>query len=227
MAEQAELREAFRALRTSVLLASAGRPPRSLAFISAEAGEGKTTVCCNLAISLANLGKRVLVIDADIRRPGIQGFFDVSGSAGLVNYLAGEGEWRSFVQMSSVKGLDCLICGPDPPNPSELLSSERMEALIKDAMNDYNFVLVDSPPLLNVTDGRIVATVVEGAILVVKGGATSREHVQRAQGCVADVGARVIGVVLNGIDLRQAGYYYALHDGAHRRGGDGRQRVSA
>jgi polysaccharide biosynthesis transport protein len=227
LTEQSELREAFRALRTSVLLASAGRPPRSLAFISAEAGEGKTTVCCNLAISLANLGKRVLVIDADIRRPGIQGFFDVSGSAGLVNYLAGEGEWRSFVQMSSVKGLDCLICGPDPPNPSELLSSERMEALIKDAMNDYNFVLVDSPPLLNVTDGRIVATVVEGAVLVVKGGATSREHVQRAQGCVADLGARVIGVVLNGIDLRQAGYYYALHDGARRRGSDNRQRVSA
>jgi polysaccharide biosynthesis transport protein len=227
MAEQSELREAFRALRTSVLLASAGRPPRSLAFISAEAGEGKTTVCCNLAISLAHLGKRVLVIDADIRRPGIQGFFDVSGSSGLVNYLAGEGEWRSFVQVSNVKGLDCLICGPEPPSPSELLSSERMEALIKDAMNDYNFVLVDSPPLLNVTDGRIVATVVEGAVLVVKGGVTSREHVQRAQGCVADLGARVIGVVLNSVDLRQAGYYYALHDGSRRRAGDGRQRVSA
>lgn len=210
-----------------MLLASAGRPPRSLAFISAEAGEGKTTVCCNLAISLANLGKRVLVIDADIRRPGIQGFFDVSGSAGLVNCLAGEGEWRSFVQMTSVKGLDCLICGPEPPNPSELLSSERMEELIKDAMNDYNFVLVDSPPLLNVTDGRIVSTVVEGAVLVVKGGATSREHVQRAQGCVADLGARVIGVVLNGIDLRQTGYYYALQDKARRRSSDGRERVSA
>lgn len=225
--EQAELREAFRALRTSVLLASAGRAPRSLAFISAEAGEGKTTVCCNLAIALANLGKRVLVIDADIRRPAIQGFFDIAGSRGLVNYLAGEGEWRNYVQMSNVKGLDCLIAGPEPPNPSELLSSERMEALVKDAMSDYNFVLVDSPPLLNVTDGRIVATVVEAAILVVKGGATSREHVQRAQGCVGNLGARVIGVVLNGIDLRQAGYYYALHDGTRRRTGDERQRASA
>jgi protein-tyrosine kinase len=169
----------------------------------------------------------VLVIDADIRRPGIQDFFDVSGSAGLVNCLAGEGEWRSFVQMTGVKGLDCLICGPEPPNPSELLSSERMEGLIKDAMNDYNFVLVDSPPLLNVTDGRIVATVVEGAVLVVKGGATSREHVQRAQGCVADLGARVIGVVLNGVDLRQTGYYYALHDKARRRSSEGRARASA
>lgn len=224
--EQSEMREAFRALRTSVLLASAGRAPRSLAFISAEIGEGKTTVCCNLAISLANLGKRVLVIDADIRRPGIQTFFDISGSSGLANYLAGEGEWRSFVQMSSVKGLDCLICGPEPPNPGELLSSERMEALIKDAMNDYNFVLVDSPPLLNLADGRIVATIVEGAVLVVKGGATSKEQVQRAQGWVTEVGARVIGVVLNGVDLRQSGYY-ALHDGSPRRRISDRQRVSA
>lgn len=226
LADQSELREAFRGLRTSVLLAGAGRPPRSLAFISAEAGEGKTTVCCNLAMSLAHLGKRVLVIDADIRRPGIGGFFGLTGSAGLVNYLAGEGEWRNFVQMSNVKGLDCLICGPEAPNPGELLSSERMEALLKDAMNHYDFVLVDSPPLLNLTDGRIVATAVEGSILVVRGGATSREHVQRAQECMADVGARVIGVVLNGIDLRRAGYYYGAQNKTRRRSG-GRQRASA
>jgi polysaccharide biosynthesis transport protein len=226
-AEFSEFRESFRALRTSILLASAGRAPRSLAFVSAEAREGKTTVCCNLAISLANLGKRALVIDADIRRPGIQDFFDLNGSAGLVNYLAGEGEWRSFVQMSNVKGLDCLICGPEPPNPGELLSSERMEALIKDAMNDYNFVLVDSPPMLNLTDGRIVATVVEGTVLVVKGGATSREHVLRAQECVGSVGARTIGVVLNGVDLRQTGYYYAAHQRERQRRGDRRERASA
>lgn len=226
LADQSELRESFRGLRTSVLLAGAGRPPRSLAFISAEASEGKTTVCCNLAMSLAHLGKRVLVIDADIRRPGIDEFFELSGSAGLVNYLAGEGEWRSFIQMSNVKGLDCLICGPEAPNPGELLSSERMEALLKDAMSQYDFVLVDSPPLLNLTDGRIVATSVGGTILVVKGAATSREHVQKAQEAMADVGARVIGVVLNGIDLRQSGYYNGSHDMARRSRARG-ERVSA
>lgn len=224
--DQSELRESFRSLRTSVLLAGAGRPPRSLAFISAEAAEGKTTVCCNLGMSLAYLGKRVLVIDADIRRPGIDEFFELGGSAGLVNYLAGEGEWRSFVQMSNVKGLDCLICGPEAPNPGELLSSERMEALLKDAMSHYDFVLVDSPPLLNLTDGRIVGTAVEGTILVVKGGATSREHAQRAQESMADVGARVIGVVLNGIDLRRSGYYYGPRDMGRRSRARG-ERASA
>lgn len=201
-----EFREAFRALRTSVLLKGAGRPPRSLAFTSSEPGEGKTTICCNLAMSLANLGKRVLVIDADVRRSQIQEFFELSGSSGLVNYLAGEGEWRSFVQMSKIQGLDCLICGPELPNPGELLSSERMDALIRDAMNDYSFVLVDSPPLLDFSDGRLVATLVEGVILVVRGGVTSRQQVQRAQACAGNVGARVIGVVLNGIEFRNGGY---------------------
>lgn len=199
-----EMRESFRALRTSVLLSTAGRPPRSIAVTSAAVGEGKTTVCCNLAILLASMGKRVLVIDADIRNARVQDFFGLGGSAGLANYLAGEAEWRRFVQLSNVKGLDCLICGPELPNPGEFLSSERMEALIRDAMEDYNFVLVDSPPLLNLADGRIVATVVESTILVAKGGVTSRERVQRAQACAVNAGARVIGVVLNGIDPRSA-----------------------
>ncbi|HEU5411243.1 MAG TPA: polysaccharide biosynthesis tyrosine autokinase [Candidatus Acidoferrales bacterium] len=208
--DTSELRESFRVLRTSILLSTAGRPPRSLAFVSAEAHEGKTTVCCNLAISLAQLGKRVLVIDGDIRRPGVQDFFHLAGSSGLVNYLAGisgQGEWRRLVQVTAAKGLDCLMCGPEPPNPGELLSSEGMEALIKDAMKDYDFVLVDAPPLLNITDGRILAAVVEGTVLVIKGGATSREQAQRAQDCAGAVGAHIIGAVLNDIDLAEAGYY--------------------
>jgi polysaccharide biosynthesis transport protein len=221
-----EFREAFRALRTSVLLKGAGRPPRTLTFTSSEVGEGKTTICCNLAMSLANLGKRVLVIDADIRKSQVQEFFELNGSAGLVNYLAGEGEWRSFVQMSRVKGLDCLICGPELPNPGELLSSERMDALIRDAMNDYSFVLVDSPALLDFSDGRLVATLAEGAILVVRGGATSRQQVQRAQACAANVGARVIGVVLNGAELRNSGYL-GMEEKMRRGHRDGRARASA
>lgn len=224
--EEWEFREAFGTLRTSVLLTGAGRPPRSIAFTSTDSGEGKTTVCCNLAMSLANLGKRILVIDADIRQSEVQDFFGLTGSAGLINYLAGQGEWRRFVQMTTVKGLDCLVCGPDAPNPSELLSSEKMETLIRDAMNDYNFVLVDSPPLLDLADGRIVARVVEGTILVVRGGATSRERVQRAQACAGNAGARVIGAVLNAMDLRNAAYG-ALQERARREGGDMRAQASA
>jgi polysaccharide biosynthesis transport protein len=207
--EHSALAEAFCGLRTSVLLSAAGHAPRTLTFVSAGPGEGKTTVASNLSISLAQLGKRVLLIDGDMRRPCVHKLFDVeSDSAGLVNYLAGEEDWRRFVRSTGISDLHCLICGPVPPNPSELLSSDRMQTLLREAMAEYEFVLVDAPPLLNIADGRILATMVEGAILVVKGGFTPRELAQRAQLHIRDVGGRLIGVVLNDVDVRHHDYYY-------------------
>ncbi len=205
--QHSALSEAFRGLRTSVLLSAAGRPPRSLTFVSAEPAEGKTTVASNLSISLAQLGKRVLLIDGDMRRPCVHKLFDVDPhSGGLVNYLTGEGGWHHLVRPTGIDELDCMVCGPVPPNPSELLSSDRMQTLIREAMAEYQFVLIDAPPLLNVTDGRILATMVEGVVLVVKGGFTPRELAQQALLHVRDVGARLIGVVLNDVDLRLNGY---------------------
>jgi capsular exopolysaccharide synthesis family protein len=199
-------------LRTSVLLSTADRPPRSLTFVSAEPGEGKTTIASNLAISLSQLGKRVLLIDGDMRRPCVHKLFDVEEHfRGLVNYLTGREGWRQLVRPTGTEGLDCLVCGPVPPNPSELLSSDGMQTLIREAMGEYQFVLVDAPPLLNVADGRILTTMVEGVILVVKGGFTPRELVQRAQFYVRDVGAHLIGVVLNDVDLRHEGYSYSYY----------------
>jgi succinoglycan biosynthesis transport protein ExoP len=218
--EHSALAEAFRSLRTSVLLSAAARPPRSLVVISAEPGEGKTTICGNLAISLAQLGKRVLVVDADLRRPCLHAFFHRPESAGLVDYLTGSDTWRGMVQPSGIGNLDCLVSGPLPPNPSELLSSERMQAFVHEATAQYDFLLIDSPPLLNLADGRILGTMVESAILVARGGATPRELVQRAQLCLSEVGARVIGVVLNETDHERdekyAQYYrYRAAHGEH------------
>ncbi|HKV42754.1 MAG TPA: polysaccharide biosynthesis tyrosine autokinase [Blastocatellia bacterium] len=206
------LSEAFRALRTSVLLSTAARPPRSLVFVSAEPGEGKTTICNNLAITLAQLGKSVLVVDGDMRRPRVHDFFHVDNSSGLVNYLTGDVNWQALVQPSGMKGLACLACGPIPPNPSELLSSEQMQRLINEATAAYDILLLDAPPLLNVADGRILSTMVEGVVLVVKGGTTPREMVRRAEIYVSDVGAHLLGVVLNDIDMRRDGYYYSRYD---------------
>ena len=124
-----------------------------------------------------------------------------------MSHLTGDDRWRELVQPSGIRNLDCLVSGPLPPNPSELLSSERMQAFMHDAVAGYDFVLIDSPPLLNLADGRILGTIVEGAILVAKGGATPREMVQRAQLYLSDVGARVIGVVLNDVDLGRDGDY--------------------
>lgn len=202
------LSEAFRSLRTSVLLSTASRPPRSLVFVSAEPSEGKTTICGNLAIALAQLGKRVLVIDADMRRPAMHEFFHLEKSAGLVNYLTADTDWRDLLQASGTERLECLVCGPVPPNPSELIFSARMRALIGEASAEYDLVLLDAPPLLNVADGRILSTMVEAAIMVVKGSATPRERVRRAEIDLSEVGGRLIGVVLNDVNLRRDGYYH-------------------
>jgi polysaccharide biosynthesis transport protein len=204
--------EAFRNLRTSVLLSTAARPPRSLVFVSAEPGEGKTTICSNLAISLAQLGKRVLVIDGDMRRPAVHEFFHLAKSSGLVNYLTGDADWRGLAQPSGIAGLDCLVCGPVPPNPGELLFSQRMRELIGEAAAAYDLVLLDAPPLLNVADGRILSTMVEGTIMVVRGSVTPREMVRRAEIYISEVGGRLIGVVLNDVDLHRDGYYYSRYD---------------
>jgi capsular exopolysaccharide synthesis family protein len=201
------LSEAFRSLRTSVLLSTASQPPRSLTVVSAEPGEGKTTISCNLAISLGQLGKRVLLIDCDMRRPRLHKVFAINERFGLSSYLAGHEGWRNLVRPTGAAGVDCIVCGPVPPNPSELLSSEPMQRLISEAIQEYQFVLVDSPPLLSVADGRILASLVDGTILVVKASVTPRELVKRGESYIRDVGGRLIGAVLNDVNLKSDGYY--------------------
>jgi capsular exopolysaccharide synthesis family protein len=207
----AALGEAFRGLRTSVLLSSADQPPRTLLVSSARPSEGKTTVSVNLAISLAQLNQRVLLIDGDMRRPSIRKALGLANGLGLVSYLTGQKDWRAAVIPSGIENLDALVCGPVPPNPAELLSADRMRSMLDQARGEYQFVVVDSPPLLNVSDSRILATLVEGVILVVKGGVTPRELAQRAQSYAEDVGANLIGVVLNNVDVRSGDDYYRYY----------------
>jgi succinoglycan biosynthesis transport protein ExoP len=202
------LGEAFRSLRTSVLLSTAEHPPRSLVISSAQPGEGKTTISTNLSISLAQLGRRVLLVDGDLRRPSLHRVFQANNNRGVVSYLTGQEDWRDVVEPTGVPGLEILPCGPVPPNPAELLSSERMRLLVRETIGEYDFVLLDSPPLLNVADSRILITLVDGVVLVVKGGATPRELVQHAQAHARTVGGNIIGVVLNNLDLRSESYYY-------------------
>jgi capsular exopolysaccharide synthesis family protein len=204
------LTEAFHGLRTSVLLSTAKRPPTSLLVTSAQGGEGKTTVAANLAVSLAQLGERVLLIDADLRRPSLHNFFGNKGSSGLVNFLTGDSDWRSLIYHAAPTGLDLLFCGPVPPNPADLLSSESMPALIREASKEYKFVVVDSPPLLNLADSRILSTLVDGVILVVGGGVTPRDLVHRAFLSALDAGSHVLGATINFADTRM-GYYSSYY----------------
>jgi succinoglycan biosynthesis transport protein ExoP len=212
--KNADLSEYFRELRTSVLLSSGGRSIRSLLVTSALPGEGRTTIAANLAISLAQLGRRVLLVDADMRRPAMHKYFPQVGSR-LCSYLAGEGTWQDLTYHTAVRGLSVLLSGPPPVNPAELLSSDRMRTLLQEAAKEYEFVILDSPPLLNVADTRILASVVDATILVVKGGDTPRQVVQYAQSQARAAGANLMGVVLNNLNIHSIGdsYYAYSHAG--------------
>jgi capsular exopolysaccharide synthesis family protein len=214
--------EAYRVLRTSVLLSTAGSPPRTILVTSGQPGEGKTTTVINTAISLAQLGASVLVVDGDLRRPSAHKMFEISQSQGLSTYLSREIELEPLIQKLQIPNLSLLPCGPVPPNPAELISSEKMKTMVRELRSKYDHILIDSPPLMNVTDPVILSTLVDGVILVVHGGRSSRQVVQRTRQELTSVGAKIFGVVLNNVDMRREGYdsyhYYSRYYGRY---GDG------
>jgi len=198
--------EAYRMLRTSVLLSAAGSPPKIILFTSGQPGEGKTTTAINTAISLSQLGSSVLLIDADLRRPTVHRVFKMGQSHGLSTFLSRQVEIDPLIHKLWVPNLSVLPCGPIPPNPAELISSERMRLLLKMLSDRYDHILIDSPPLINVTDPVILSTMVDGTILVVQAGRSTRDVVRRARQELNSVGAKVFGVVLHNLDIKREGY---------------------
>jgi capsular exopolysaccharide synthesis family protein len=207
---QSSAAEAYRVLRTSVLLSHAGNPPRTVLITSGQPGEGKTTTAVNAAISLAQLGSSVLIIDGDLRCPSTHKHFGTDHSQGLSTYLSRDIELEPLIQKLQIPNLSILPSGAVPPNPAELISSEKMKQMVRQLAEKYDHVLIDSPPLMNVTDPVILSTLVDGVILVVHGGKSSRQIVQRTRRELASVGARIFGVVLNNVDIRRGDYgdYY-------------------
>ena len=205
------LAEAYRHLRTSVLLSTAGRAPKSLLVTSSLPGEGKTTPAVNTAVSLAQTGASVVIIDADMRRPRLQSIFDMHGQLGLSSILSSDvsaEDMLAMVRNDEESGLNILTSGPIPPNPAELLGSDQMRRLLQVLQANYTHVVVDSPPVSSFTDGVLISTMVDGVLLVVHGGKSSRHIVRRSKQLLNDVGAKIFGVVLNNINLQSHDYYY-------------------
>jgi polysaccharide biosynthesis transport protein len=208
--------EAYRAFRTSLLLASANSP-KVIVITSTFAREGKTTTSVNLATVLAQMGKPVLLIDADLRRPRLQKVFKGKMNLGLVNYLAANIPLEDVIQETAVPHLSVVLSGPTPPNPSELLASDRMKYLIHEVRSKFAYVIFDSPPVMAVTDSIVLAASADGVVLCVHGGQTPREIVQRAAERLRQSNIPVLGALLNNLDLQQYGYtfkksYYDYYD---------------
>ncbi|HEY8459665.1 MAG TPA: polysaccharide biosynthesis tyrosine autokinase, partial [Blastocatellia bacterium] len=198
--------ESYYALRTSVLLSGHEEAPKTILVTSCQSGDGKTITTINLARSLWELDARVLVIDADMRRPAVRKLLGPGPHPGLSTYLTTDAEVDKLIQNTNNPGLSLLPSGPIPSNPATLISSPKMKRLLEQLSNQYDYILIDSPPLGYVTDAVILSTMVDGVVLVARGGKSKREDVHRAKYDLLNVGARILGVVLNRANPKDCGY---------------------
>ncbi len=205
----APISEAYRALRTSVLLSTADRPPQVLLVTSSQPGEGKTVTALNLALTMAQKGGRVLLMDADMRRPGIAKALQMVLNKGLSGILTGAYDYgpELLAKIERADGLSLLPSGPIPPNPAELLCSMKMEGLIKRLRQDFDHIIIDSPPVLPITDPTILSSIVDGVLMVVECEMTTRAALSRACRVIEHAGGKILGTVLNKVDVRRDGYY--------------------
>lgn len=201
--------EAYRHLRTSLLFSSAGKPPQTILVTSSQPSEGKTTTAINTAITLAQGDADVVIIDCDLRRPRLHSHFGLDNQRGLTNYLSGdkqtEGLIRTYVDLPKLK---IITSGPIPPNPAELLSSNEMRNLLTFLSGKFKHVIIDSPPAISFTDASILSTLVDGVVLVAMANKSSLHLMKQFKHRVSAIGARIYGVVLNGIKSNSAEYYY-------------------
>jgi succinoglycan biosynthesis transport protein ExoP len=206
---QSPMAEAYRHLRTSLLFSSAGKPPQSILVTSSQPSEGKTTTAVNTAITLAQSDADVVIIDCDLRRPRLHNYFDLENTKGLTNYLSGERNTDNLIkQCRDLPRLKVITSGPIPPNPTELLSSNEMRNLLQFLRGRYKHVVIDSPPAISFTDAAILSTQVDGVILVAMANKSSIHLMRRFKQRLGTIGARIYGVVLNGIKSGSMEYDY-------------------
>lgn len=201
--------EAFRILRTNIHFSTLDKPVRSLLLTSPGPGEGKSTVGANLAIAMAQAGNRCILVDADLRKPAQHKIFGLANRTGLTNLLLGQKTLEEVLQSTAVSGLRLLASGPLPPNPAELLGSQAMQKVIAALNENAESVIFDAPPAVAFSDTAVLASRMDGVLLVLNAGAVPREVALRAKAALEGVRARILGVVMNNVDpAGSQGYYY-------------------
>ncbi len=203
--------EGYRSARTSIIFSSPDAPPGAILVTSSGPEEGKTTTAVNLAITMANAGKKVLLVDADLRKPRLHQVFGLKNDLGLSNLLTERTDVTAAVHQTAIAKLSLITSGPIPPNPAELLGSQRMRNLIATLRTGFEFIIFDCPPVISVTDASVLASTVDGIVLVVKAGKTSHRIVNRAKKRLEDVRGKILGVILNSVNVHRSRYYYSPH----------------
>jgi capsular exopolysaccharide synthesis family protein len=207
------LTESYRKLRTAIFLSRPAEPPKTILFTSGTNGEGKTMTVANTAIMLAQMELKVLLIDADLRRPSCHKALKMRGGRGLTDFLAGQEELENVIKPTSISNLFVLNCGSSPPNPTELVGSRRMNETLAALRDRYDFILIDSPPVMPVSDAVVLSRIVDGVVLVVRGDETKRHIAKAAVSQLGNGHGKILGVVLNRVDIRSAEYkdYYKYY----------------
>jgi capsular exopolysaccharide synthesis family protein len=219
---KSDVSESYRALRTAILLSATGAPPKVMLMTSALPEEGKTTTSVNTAVVLAQKGARVLLVDADLRRPSIHKVFNMKTNAGLSTLLTGSSNFENtLMHVPQLPNLFLLPAGPPPPHPAELLGSNLMKQYIEQWRNEYDHIIFDTPPALSVTDSILLSVDMDCVVLVVRSGSTTKAALRRTRELLEQVNARVLGVVVNAVDVNSPDYYHYYYYGS-KHGGYGR-----
>jgi capsular exopolysaccharide synthesis family protein len=200
--------EQYRTIRTNIQFAAVDKEFKTLMVTSSGPGEGKSTTVANLAVVLAQQGKRVLLIDGDLRKPTVHYTFKVSNIYGVTNVLTRQSTLRDAIVSTKIPDVDVLPSGPVPPNPSELINSKSMDHLIEEVSAQYDYVLFDTPPILAVTDAQLLAHRVDGVILVISSGKTEIDAAVKSKELLEHADANILGTVLNAKEMRKEKYYY-------------------
>lgn len=200
--------EQFRTIRTNIQFSSIDEEVQTLMVTSSEPGEGKSTTAANLAVVFAQQDKKVLVVDADLRKPTMHYTFNLTNTFGLTSVLARQSSLKDAVNETVVPNLDVLTSGPLPPNPAELIGSKSMDRFIEEANQSYDVIIFDSPPVLVVTDAQVLANKCDGTILVAYSGKTEIENAGKAKDQLLATQGKLLGVVLNGIKIQDSNQYY-------------------